>query len=98
MYIFCKTNNPRPTFHRDMTDDERATMQRHVAYWKKFAEDGTAIVFGPVMDPRGVYGIGVYNVRNEDEFRALLEADPAKGLLEFEFHPMAQAVVAAPKA
>ena len=39
MYIFCKTNNPRPTFHRDMTE-HRATMQRHVAYWKKFAENG----------------------------------------------------------
>jgi hypothetical protein len=63
MYIFCKTNNPRPTFHRDMTQDERNTMQRHVAYWKRFADAGTAIVFGPVMDPNGVY------VRNADQKR-----------------------------
>ncbi len=98
MYIFCRTNNPRPTFHRDMTQDERDTMQRHVAYWKQFADAGAAIVFGPVMDPSGVYGIGVYNVRDEDEFRTMLEHDPAKGLFTFEFHPMAQAVVAAPRA
>src|SRR5258705_9938765 len=98
MYIFCKTNNPRPTFHLDMTEGERDAMQRHVAYWKKYAETGTAIVFGPVMDPKGVFGIGVYNVRDEDEFRTMLANDPAKGVLTFEYHPMAQAVVGARRA
>lgn len=93
MYIFCRTNNPRPTFHMDMTEEERAIMGRHVAYWSEKARAGKAIVFGPVMDPKGVYGIGVYQVESEEEFRAFLKDDPANGLLQFEFHPMPRAVL-----
>ena len=95
MYFFVKTQNPRPTFHLDMTDEERAIMQRHVAYWSGYAEQGVAVVFGPVMDPQGVYGIGVYQARDEAEMRALLRDDPAIGLLEYEVFPMLRAVVGA---
>ncbi len=93
MYFFVRTNNPRPTFHLDMTPEERAVMERHVAYWSEKAERGIAIVFGPVMDPAGVYGMGVYNVEDEAEMRRLLDADPAKGLLQYEVAPMPRAVV-----
>ena len=93
MYFFIKTNNPRPTFHLDMTSDERATMAKHVGYWSREAERGVAIVFGPVMDPAGVYGIGVYQVQDEAEMRCLIDADPAKGLLSYQVLPMPRAVV-----
>ena len=96
MYFFVKTQNPRPTFHLDMTDEERAIMQRHVAYWSDKATQGIAVVFGPVMDPQGVYGMGVYQVHDEAEMRALLQDDPAYGLLHYEFFPMARAVVGTP--
>jgi hypothetical protein len=95
MYFFIKTQNPRPTFHLDMTPEERAIMERHVVYWSEKATRGIAIVFGPVMDPNGVYGIGVYQVKDEPEMRDLLEHDPAKGLLRYEaVWPMGRAVVA----
>ncbi len=68
-------------------------MERHVAYWSERAAQGIAIVFGPVMDPKGVYGIGVYQVRDEVEMRELLEHDPANGLLRYEVLPMARTVV-----
>jgi hypothetical protein len=93
MYFFLKTNNPRPNFHLDMTVEERAVMQKHVAYWSEKAAAGIAVVFGPVMDPKGVYGIGIYRVKDEAEMRSLLDHDPAKGLLEYEILPMAGAVV-----
>ncbi len=92
MYFFVKTQNPRPTFHLDMTPDERAVMERHVRYWSEKAVHGIAIVFGPVMDPRGVYGIGVYQVQDEAEMRELLDQDPANGLLHYEVLPMGRAV------
>jgi len=98
MYFFIRTNNPRPTFHLDMTADERSTMQKHVEYWSEKASRGLAIVFGPVMDPKGVYGIGVYQVHDEAEMRSLLEHDPAKDLLEYQILPMPRAVVGIPKA
>ncbi len=44
MYFFIKTQNPRPTFHLDMLAEERAIMERHVAYWSEKATHGIAIV------------------------------------------------------
>ncbi len=93
MYLFVRTQNPRPTFHLDMTPEERAIMEQHVAYWTDKAARGIAIVFGPVMDPQGVYGIGIHQVKDEAEMRELIEHDPAKGLLQYEIFAMPRAVV-----
>jgi uncharacterized protein YciI len=93
MYFFVRTQNPRPTFNLDMTVEERSIMQRHVAYWSEKAAQGIAIVFGPVMDPKGVYGIGVYQAQDEAEMQALIQHDPANGLLRYEVLPMPRAVV-----
>ncbi len=93
MYVFVTTENPRPTFNLDMTAAERNTMNRHVAYWSDKAARGIAIIFGPVMDPKGVYGMGVYKVQDEAEMQELIKDDPANGLLKYKILPMANAVV-----
>ena len=93
MYFFVKAQNPRPTFHLDMTPEERTLMERHVASWSDKAVRGIALVFGPVMDPQGVYGIGVYQVQDEAEMRDLLKQDPANEILRYEVFPMPRAVV-----
>jgi hypothetical protein len=93
MYFFVKAQNPRPTFHLDMTPDERILMERHIAYWSDKAACGIALVFGPVMDPQGVYGIGVYQVQDEAEMRDLLKQDPANEILRYEVSPMPRAIV-----
>jgi uncharacterized protein len=93
VYVFVKTNNPRPTFHLDMTAEERRIMTSHVEYWTEMARHGVSVVFGPVADPHGVYGIGVYKVEDEAQMLRLLDEDPAKGLLVYETTPMANAVV-----
>ena len=54
MYVFVRANNPRPTFLLDMTSDERAALQQHVAYWAEKTAQGIAVVFGPVAEPKGV--------------------------------------------
>lgn len=93
MYFFIRTQSPRPTFHLDMTAEERGIMEKHVAYWSEKAVNGTAIVFGPVVDPKGGYGIGAYQVQDEAEMRELLEHDPASGLMQYEVLPMARVIV-----
>jgi uncharacterized protein YciI len=98
MDYFIKTQNPRPTFHLDMTAEERAIMNKHLDYWSEKATQGIAIVFGPVMDPEGVYGIGVYQDHDETEMRNLLAHDPANGLLQYDVLPMARTVVGTPRA
>ena len=93
MHVFVRTSNPRPTFHLDMTAEEKDLMQRHVAYWSEKADQGIAVVFGPVLDPKGVYGIGVYRVDDLAHMRRLISEDPALGLLQYEVLEMPRVVV-----
>jgi len=76
-YFFCKLIPPRLTFSKDMTPSEADVMRQHVAYWTSLAVRGIAIVFGPVADPSGGYGIGVIEAKDEAEMLALQADDPA---------------------
>jgi len=67
---------PRPTFALDMTDEEREIMGRHAAYWQPLVESGQMVVFGPVLDSTGSWGLGVVEADDEDELRAFAAGDP----------------------
>lgn len=88
MYFFLKLNPPRASFIADMSDEEKAIMQQHIAYWTKYSEDGTMLVFGPVFDPKGGYGVGIIAVDSEEQLNQLISNDPANGLNTYEFYPM----------
>ena len=88
MHFFVKLIPPRPTFAEDMTEGERALMQQHGAYWTGLMQEGVALVFGPVLDPEGVFGIAVVAASDEQQVRALVENDPARILNTFQVHPM----------
>ena len=68
---------PRPTFALDMTDEEQEIMGRHAAYWQRFVESGQMVIFGPVLDSTGSWGLGVVEADDEDELRAFAARDPA---------------------
>jgi uncharacterized protein len=90
-HFFLKLIAPRPTFATDMTGEEKALMQEHFLYWKSRQEQGEVIVFGPVLDPKGPYGMGVVSAPDEAGARAFADADPAlKSNRGFtcEIHPM----------
>jgi uncharacterized protein YciI len=67
---------PRPTFALDMTDEERQIMGRHAAYWQPLIEAGRMVVFGPVLDGTGSWGLGVVEADDEDELRQFAARDP----------------------
>src|SRR5262249_4113855 len=67
---------PRPTFALDMTDEERAIMGRHAAYWQGLVDAGRMVVFGPVLDDSGSWGLGVVEADDEDELRSFASGDP----------------------
>ena len=50
---------PRPTFALDMNDEEREIMGQHAAYWQPYIESGQMVIFGPVLDGTGSWGLGV---------------------------------------
>jgi uncharacterized protein YciI len=65
---------PRPDFMTTMTDDERATMTAHVAYWSGLMGAGRVVGFGPVA---AGYGIGLVLAEDLADAEALRDADPA---------------------
>jgi len=77
LYFLCRLLPPRGDFMQTMTADERAMMGQHVAYWTGKVTTGNALVFGPVADPKGGYGIGIIKVESMAEMEALRDADPA---------------------
>lgn len=68
---------PRPTFALDMTEEEREIMNRHAAYWKPYLDSGQMVIFGPVSDDTGSWGLGVVEADDEDELRTFAAGDPA---------------------
>lgn len=58
---------PRPTFAEDMTHEEREIMSRHAAYWQPLIDSGHMVVFGPVLDASGSWGLGVVESDEEEE-------------------------------
>jgi len=70
-------NPSRPDFAQTMTDEERNIMQEHVAYWTEYMKQEIMLVFGPVMDPNGVYALGIVLVDDEEQLKNLIDNDPA---------------------
>ena len=81
---------PRATFALDMTAEEREVMGRHAAYWHPLVESGQMVVFGPVLDASGSWGLGVVEAEDEDEIRMFAAGDPAvvTGTAEIEVGKM----------
>ncbi len=95
-YFVFRLLPPRPTFAQDMTEEERALMQQHVAYWSGHLRDGRVVVFGPVADPAGAWGLAVVRASSDAAAADLQREDPvmraARGF-RYETLPMATAVV-----
>lgn len=81
-------NPSRPDFAMTMTEGEREIMLQHVAYWTEKMKQGKVYAFGPVMDPKRIYGLGVVAVDNEQELKDFIANDPAGRINTYEYFPM----------
>ncbi|MGD0813819.1 MAG: YciI family protein [Verrucomicrobiota bacterium] len=93
-YIF-KLLPPRPDFAATMTPAELALMQTHSAYLKGFMDKGQILVFGPVLDPVGAYGLAVVRLPDDIAPDTIWSNDPViKAQAGFSYHiaPMLNAV------
>jgi uncharacterized protein YciI len=68
---------PRPDFAQTLTPTEQDAMARHAEYWRGLVAAGQVVVFGPVADPEGVWGLGVVRAQTQEKAIALGEEDPA---------------------
>ncbi|WP_223589951.1 YciI family protein [Neobacillus bataviensis] len=90
IHFMLKSTPPRATFHQDMTEEERNIMLQHIAYWTEKQNQGIALVFGPVLNPKEPHGLAIIEVENEDQVPKLIAEDPAvmAGVMTVEFYPM----------
>jgi uncharacterized protein YciI len=89
-HFLFKLIPPRSSFAQDMNDTERNLMQQHAAYWKQLLEKGAALIYGPVFEPKGSWGLAIIEVENEAAANELALNDPTikANLHTFEMHPM----------
>lgn len=52
-------------------------MAEHGAYWQRLTDEGKVVVFGPVLDGSGTWGLAVVKAESEDDVTALGLEDPA---------------------
>lgn len=74
-FVF-RVKAPRATFALDMSDEEREIMAQHAAYWGPLIDSGQMVIFGPVLDSSGSWGLGVVEAEDEDELREFAAGDP----------------------
>ena len=68
---------PRADFAQTMTPSEQQAMAAHMDYWQQLLGDGRVVVYGPVADPEGVWGMGVLRAADRAEVLAIAESDPS---------------------
>lgn len=74
---FVRLIPPRATFAQDMTAEERKLMGEHYAYWKDQYAKGVCLFGGPVLDPKGVFGVLAIAAETEEQARAIASTDPS---------------------
>ena len=68
---------PRADFAQTMTAEEQQAMARHMTYWHQLLHEGRVVVYGPVADPEGVWGMGVLRAESDRASPAIGQRDPA---------------------
>ena len=75
--FFFRLSPPRADFAQTMTPSEQEAMAAHQLYWQQLLVDGRAVVYGPVADPEGVWGLGVLRAADRAEVLAIGANDPS---------------------
>ena len=85
LFLF-RLEPPRADFAQTMTAEEQEAMAGHMDYWQQLMADGKVLVYGPVADPEGVWGMGVLRAADRAEGLAIGERDPSvvAGINTFE--------------
>jgi uncharacterized protein YciI len=76
-YFLYKLTPPRPGFPADMDESEAAIMNDHFGFWQGLVDAGTALIYGPVADPSGMWGLAIVTAGDEDEVQTIGDKDPA---------------------
>ncbi len=67
----------RADFAQTMTESEGTAMLAHVEYWRGPLAEGRVLIYSPVADPDGSWGLAVVQADSETELETLRASDPA---------------------
>ena len=90
-YYLCKYIPPRADFLTTMTDEEKAWMAQHGAFLDDLLNKGQIVAHGgPVMDPKGGYGVSLYQIADDQDITLITSEDPLvkNGAGHYEHYPM----------
>jgi uncharacterized protein YciI len=89
-YYLCKYLPPRADFLVTMNADEKQLMMQHGAFLDDLLAKGQIVAHGPVMDPRGGYGVSLYQIADDLDIEVITSEDPIvkNGAGHYEHHPM----------
>jgi len=79
-----------------MTRGEMKVMQEHLTYWKELTDKNFVVIFAPVADPNGIYGLAIVEADDEAVVNGFGINDPViKAVLGFRFEvfPMLQPIL-----
>lgn len=51
-------------------------------------EKGKVVVYGPVLDPKGVYGFGIVSFDDNEQLNEFINNDPSITINTIEYYPM----------
>lgn len=85
----------RPDFAQTMTEEERAVMMAHVEYMRGPLAQGRVLIYSPVADPDGSWGMAVVRADSQQELEQLRDGDPAHhaGIGVTDWLPLPMAIV-----
>ena len=86
--FYAKLTGNRPNFATTMTPEERTVMAAHGVFLKEQLAAGKLVVAGPVMDPAGGFGMGVFEAASLEEVQAITRSDPANAVGRYDIIPM----------
>ncbi len=93
VYLY-RLHAPRPDFSTTMSEDEAQTMGRHAGFWSGLMAEGKALVFAPVPDPAGDWGMAIAVAPDLETVQGFGAADPAvaSGMMDFSVTELAYAI------
>ncbi len=91
-FIYVLHLVPRLYDDKAWTEQDKATVDRHLANFKAAVQSGQLILAGRTMEPGDkTFGIAIFEAADEAAARKFMEADPAvaTGVMTAELHPFA---------
>ena len=73
-----------------MTSDEARWMKEHGAFLDDLIDEGVVVAHGPVMDPKGGYGVSLFRIADDQDIDTITSRDPIvkNGAGHYEHYPM----------